>query len=152
MDYGISAILLEESKKKNKMATDGINKAKLSLLKLRVFSLFNSNVRMQKDVIKRVVDEANRSLKTLKLDRENLDYLGSVLSSYDFDDNFIDLITTIGIKDEELFKRFCKLFESTLFIRRGIRYMPNVPEDACENADKLIDDKMKLIRELNGKA
>ena len=30
--------------------------------------------------------------------------------------------------------------------------MPNVPEDACENANKLIDDKMKLIRELNGKA
>ena len=39
-----------------------------------------------------------------------------------------------------------------MYIKRGLRFVPQVPEDVTEDRDKVIDDKMRLIRELNTKA
>ena len=152
MDFGVSNILLEESKSKNKTALNGIVRAKASLIRMKISGILNSNVRSQYDVIDNVLDEANKGISSLKKDRETLEYLSRVSSEYEFDDNFLELIRVIGTRDEELFFRFCKVFESTMYIKRGLRFEPQVPEDVTEDRDKVIDDKMRLIRELNTKA
>ncbi len=152
MDYGVSNILLEEAKTKNRKALNGINRAKLSLIRMKISGVFNSNYRDQYDVIDRVIGEANKDVKVLKRDKETLEYLSKVSLEHEFDDNYLDLIKVIGVKDEEVFVRFCKVFESTMFINRGLRYVSKVPEDVTEQRDKIIDDKMKLVRELNFKA
>lgn len=152
MDYGVSSMLLEESKKKNKMALNGIIKAKASLTRMKISGVFNSNYRSQYDVIDRVIKEANKDIVSLKKDKKTLEYLSSIIFEHEFDDNFIDLVNVIGTKDEEMFARFCRVFESTLYINRGLRYVPSVPEDVSEQRDKIIDDKMRLVHELNFKA
>lgn len=152
MDYGVSNILLEEAKKKNKSALNSILRSRVALKRMKVFGIFNSNFRSQYDVIENVLEEANRSIKALKRDKSTLDYLSRISFDYEFDDNYLELINVIGVKDEEMLIRFCKMFESTLFIRRGIRYVPKVPKDVSEERDKIIDDKMRLVRELSSKA
>ncbi len=152
MDFGVSNILLEESKSKNKTALNGIVRAKASLIRMKISGILNSNVRSQYDVIDKVIHEANKGISSLKKDRETLEYLSRVSSEYEFDDNFLELIRVIGTKDEKIFFRFCKVFESTMYIKRGLRFVPQVPEDVTEDRDKVIDDKMRLIRELNTKA
>lgn len=152
MDFGVSNILLEESKKKNKTALNGISRAKASLIRMKISGIINSNIRSQYDVIDKVISQANKSISSLKKDKETLEYLTRVSSEYEFDDNFLELIKVIGTKDEELFLRFCKVFESTIYIKRGLRFVPQVPEDVTEDRDKVIDDKMRLMRELSGKA
>lgn len=152
MDFGVSNILLEESKTKNKTALNGISRAKASLIRMKISGIINSNIRSQYDVIDKVIGQANKSISSLKKDKETLEYLTRVSSEYEFDDNFLELIKVIGTKDEELFLRFCKVFESTIYIKRGLRFVPQVPEDVTEDRDKVIDDKMRLMRELSGKA
>lgn len=152
MDYGVSNILLEEAKKKNKSALNNILRSRVALKRMKVSGIFNSNFRSQYDVIENVLEEANRSIKALKRDKSTLDYLSRISFDYEFDDNYLELINVIGVKDEEMLIRFCKMFESTLFIRRGIRYVPKVPKDVSEERDKIINDKMRLVRELSSKA
>ena len=152
MDYGVSSILLEDAKNKNRNALNSILKAKTSLTLMKVSGILNTNYRSQIDVITKVLSEANKDIEVLRKDRKTLEYLTKVSSEYMFDDNFLELVKTIGTKDEEIFIRFCKIFESTLFIKRGIRYVPSVPDDISEKRDKIIDDKMKLIRTISSKA
>lgn len=152
MDFGVSNILLEESKSKNRVALNSIVRAKGTLVRMKISGILNSNVRSQYDVIDRVIGEANKGISSLKKDKNTLEYLSRVSSEYEFDDNFLELIKVIGTKDEEIFFRFCKVFESTMYIKRGLRFAPRVPEDVSEEKDKVIDDKMRLIRELNTKA
>ena len=48
---------------------------------------------------------------------------------------------------------FNKRYESTFYISRGIRYVnPEASNDVSEKMDKMIDDKMKLIRSVNTRA
>ena len=56
MDFGVSNILLEESKSKNKTALNGIVRAKASLIRMKISGILNSNVRSQYDVIDNVLD------------------------------------------------------------------------------------------------
>lgn len=88
-----------------------------------------------------------------------MDYLGDLIVSdslrgnYIFDENFLSLIESIGIKDSEIESNFNKRYESTFYISRGIRYVnPEASNDVSEKMDKMIDDKMKLIRSVNTRA
>lgn len=48
MDFGISSIMLESAKGKNRSALKTMYKAKRDLVRLRFSSAFSSNLRMQK--------------------------------------------------------------------------------------------------------
>ena len=71
MDFGVSNILLEESKSKNKTALNGIVRAKASLIRMKISGILNSNVRSQYDVIDNVLDEANKGISSLKKDDQS---------------------------------------------------------------------------------
>ena len=159
MDFGVSSIILESAKNKNRSALKTMYKAKRELAKLRFSSVFRSNFRMQRDVLLTLDSLATKNLKELKKDRTNLEYLSDLIDSdslkgdYIFDENFLSLIESIGIKDSEIESTFNKRYESTFYISRGIRYVnPEASNDVSEKMDKMIDDKMKLIRSMNIRA
>lgn len=159
MDFGVSSIMLEDSKRKNRSALKTMYKAKRELLKLKLSSAFSSNVRMQRDVLLTLDILASKNLKELRKDKVNLDYLGNLIDSgsirgdYIFDEDFLSLIECIGKKDSEIESSFNKKYESTFFIKRGIRYInPDSYIEVSEKMDKMIDSKMELIRTVNSKA
>lgn len=159
MDFGISSIMLESAKEKNRSALKTMYKAKRDLVRLRFSSAFSSNLRMQKDVLLSLYALATKNLKELKKDKANLNYLGdlvvsdSIRGDYIFDENFLSLIESIGTKDSEIESNFNKRYESTFYISRGIRYVnPEARDDVSEKMDKMIDAKMKLIRSINNRA
>lgn len=159
MDFGVSSIILESAKNKNRSALKTMYKAKRELVKLKFSSVFRSNFRMQRDVLLTLDSLATKNLKELKKDRTNLEYLSDLIASdslkgdYIFDENFLSLIESIGIKDSEIESNFNKRYESTFYISRGIRYVnPEASNDVSEKMDKMIDDKMKLIRSMNIRA
>ena len=159
MDFGVSSIILESAKNKNRSALKTMYKAKRELAKFKFSSVFRSNFRMQRDVLLTLDSLATKNLKELKKDRTNLDYLGNLIDSdslrgdYIFDESFLSLIESIGIKDSEIEFTFNKRYESTFYISRGIRYVnPEASNDVSEKMDKMIDDKMKLIRSMNTRA
>lgn len=159
MDFGISSIMLESAKGKNRSALKTMYKAKRDLVRLRFSSAFSSNLRMQKDVLLSLYALATKNLKELRKDKANLSYLGDLIVSdsirgdYIFDENFLSLIESIGTKDSEIESNFNKRYESTFYISRGIRYVnPEARDDVSEKMDKMIDAKMKLIRSVNNRA
>lgn len=159
MDFGISSIMLESAKGKNRSALKTMYKAKRDLVRLRFSSAFSSNLRMQKDVLLSLYALATKNLKELKKDKANLNYLGdlvvsdSIRGDYIFDENFLSLIESIGTKDSEIESNFNKRYESTFYISRGIRYVnPEARDDVSEKMDKMIDAKMELIRRVNNRA
>lgn len=159
MDFGISSIMLESAKEKNRSALKTMYKAKRDLVRLRFSSAFSSNLRMQKDVLLSLYALATKNLKELKKDKANLNYLGdlvvsdSIRGDYIFDENFLSLIESIGTKDSEIESNFNKRYESTFYISRGIRYVnPEARDDVSEKMDKMIDAKMELIRSINNRA
>lgn len=159
MDFGISSIMLESAKGKNRSALKTMYKAKRDLVRLRFSSAFSSNLRMQKDVLLSLYALATKNLKELRKDKANLSYLGDLIVSdsirgdYIFDENFLSLIESIGTKDSEIESNFNKRYESTFYISRGIRYVnPEVRDDVSEKMDKMIDAKMELIRSVNNRA
>lgn len=159
MDFGISSIMLESAKEKNRSALITMYKAKRDLVRLRFSSAFSSNLRMQKDVLLSLYALATKNLKELKKDKANLNYLGDLIVSdsirgdYIFDENFLSLIESIGTKDSEIESNFNKRYESTFYISRGIRYVnPEARDDVSEKMDKMIDAKMELIRSVNNRA
>lgn len=159
MDFGISSIMLESAKGKNRSALKTMYKAKRNLVRLRFSSAFSSNLRMQKDVLLSLYALATKNLKELRKDKANLDYLGDLIVSdsirgdYIFDENFLSLIESIGTKDSEIESNFNKRYESTFYISRGIRYVnPEARDDVSEKMDKMIDAKMELIRSVNNRA
>lgn len=159
MDFGISSIMLESAKEKNRSALKTMYKAKRDLVRLRFSSAFSSNLRMQKDVLLSLYALATKNLKELKKDKANLNYLGdlvvsdSIRGDYIFDENFLSLIESIGTKDSEIESNFNKRYESTFYISRGIRYVnPEARDDVSEKMDKMIDAKMELIRSVNNRA
>lgn len=159
MDFGISSIMLESAKGKNRSALKTMYKAKRDLVRLRFSSAFSSNLRMQKDVLLSLYALATKNLKELRKDKANLDYLGDLIVSdsirgdYIFDENFLSLIESIGTKDSEIESNFNKRYESTFYISRGIRYVnPEARDDVSEKMDKMIDAKMELIRSVNNRA
>lgn len=159
MDFGISSIMLESAKEKNRSALKTMYKAKRDLVRLRFSSAFSSNLRMQKDVLLSLYALATKNLKELKKDKANLNYLGdlvvsdSIRGDYIFDENFLSLIESIGTKDSEIESNFNKRYESTFYISRGIRYVnPEARDDVSEKMDKMIDAKMELIRRVNNRA
>lgn len=159
MDFGISSIMLESAKGKNRSALKTMYKAKRDLVRLRFSSAFSSNLRMQKDVLLSLYALATKNLKELRKDKANLDYLGdlvvsdSIRGDYIFDENFLSLIESIGTKDSEIESNFNKRYESTFYISRGIRYVnPEARDDVSEKMDKMIDAKMELIRSVNNRA
>ena len=159
MDFGISSIMLESAKGKNRSALKTMYKAKRDLVRLRFSSAFSSNLRMQKDVLLSLYALATKNLKELRKDKANLSYLGDLIVSdsirgdYIFDENFLALIESIGTKDSEIESNFNKRYESTFYISRGIRYVnPEARDDVSEKMDKMIDAKMELIRSVNNRA
>lgn len=159
MDFGISSIMLESAKGKNRSALKTMYKAKRNLVRLRFSSAFSSNLRMQKDVLLSLYALATKNLKELRKDKANLSYLGDLIVSdsirgdYIFDENFLSLIESIGTKDSEIESNFNKRYESTFYISRGIRYVnPEARDDVSEKMDKMIDAKMELIRSVNNRA
>lgn len=159
MDFGISSIMLESAKCKNRSALKTMYKAKRDLVRLRFSSAFSSNLRMQKDVLLSLYALATKNLKELRKDKANLSYLGDLIASdsirgdYIFDENFLSLIESIGTKDSEIESNFNKRYESTFYISRGIRYVnPEARDDVSEKIDKIIDTKMELIRSVNNRA
>lgn len=159
MDFGISSIMLESAKEKNRSALKTMYKAKRDLVRLRFSSAFSSNLRMQKDVLLSLYALATKNLKELRKDKANLNYLGdlvvsdSIRGDYIFDENFLSLIESIGTKDSEIESNFNKRYESTFYISRGIRYVnPEARDDVSEKMDKMIDAKMELIRSINNRA
>ena len=159
MDFGISSIMLESAKGKNRSALKTMYKAKRDLVRLRFSSAFSSNLRMQKDVLLSLYVLATKNLKELRKDKANLDYLGdlvvsdSIRGDYIFDENFLSLIESIGTKDSEIESNFNKRYESTFYISRGIRYVnPEARDDVSEKMDKMIDAKMELITSVNNRA
>lgn len=159
MDFGISSIMLESAKGKNRSALKTMYKAKRDLVRLRFSSAFSSNLRMQKDVLLSLYALATKNLKELRKDKANLNYLGDLIVSdsirgdYIFDENFLSLIESIGTKDSEIESNFNKRYESTFYISRGIRYVnPEARDDVSEKMDKMIDAKMELIRSVNNRA
>lgn len=159
MDFGISSIMLESAKGKNRSALKTMYKAKRDLVRLRFSSAFSSNLRMQKDVLLSLYALATKNLKELRKDKANLSYLGdlivldSIRGDYIFDENFLSLIESIGTKDSEIESNFNKRYESTFYISRGIRYVnPEARDDVSEKMDKMIDAKMELIRSVNNRA
>lgn len=159
MDFGISSIMLESAKGKNRSALKTMYKAKRDLVRLRFSSAFSSNLRMQKDVLLSLYALATKNLKELRKDKANLNYLGdlvvsdSIRGDYIFDENFLSLIESIGAKDSEIESNFNKRYESTFYISRGIRYVnPEARDDVSEKMDKMIDAKMELIRSVNNRA
>lgn len=159
MDFGISSIMLESAKGKNRSALKTMYKAKRDLVRLRFSSAFSSNLRMQKDVLLSLYVLATKNLKELRKDKANLNYLGdlvvsdSIRGDYIFDENFLSLIESIGTKDSEIESNFNKRYESTFYISRGIRYVnPEARDDVSEKMDKMIDAKMELIRSVNNRA
>ncbi len=159
MDFGISSIMLESAKGKNRSALKTMYKAKRDLVRLRFSSAFSSNLRMQKDVLLSLYALATKNLKELRKDKANLDYLGdlvvsdSIRGDYIFDEDFLSLIESIGTKDSEIESNFNKRYESTFYISRGIRYVnPEARDDVSEKMDKMIDAKMELIRSVNNRA
>lgn len=159
MDFGISSIMLESAKGKNRSALKTMYKAKRDLVRLRFSSAFSSNLRMQKDVLLSLYALATKNLKELRKDKANLNYLGdlvvsdSIRGDYIFDENFLSLIESIGTKDSEIESNFNKRYESTFYISRGIRYVnPEARDDVSEKMDKMIDAKMELIRSVNNRA
>lgn len=159
MDFGISSIMLESAKEKNRSALKTMYKAKRDLVRLRFSSAFSSNLRMQKDVLLSLYALATKNLKELRKDKANLSYLGDLIVSdsirgdYIFDENFLSLIESIGTKDSEIESNFNKRYESTFYISRGIRYVnPEARDDVSEKMDKMIDAKMELIRSVNNRA
>jgi hypothetical protein len=159
MDFGISSIMLESAKGKNRSALKTMYKAKRDLVRLRFSSAFSSNLRMQKDVLLSLYALATKNLKELRKDKANLSYLGDLIVSdsirgdYIFDENFLSLIESIGTKDSEIESNFNKRYESTFYISRGIRYVnPEARDDVSEKMDKMIDAKMELIRSVNNRA
>ena len=119
MDFGISSIMLESAKGKNRSALKTMYKAKRDLVRLRFSSAFSSNLRMQKDVLLSLYVLATKNLKELRKDKANLDYLGdlvvsdSIRGDYIFDENFLSLIESIGTKDSEIESNFNKRYESS---------------------------------------
>ena len=79
MDFGVSSIILESSKNKNRSALKTMYKAKRELAKLKFSSVFRSNFRMQRDVLLTLDSLATKNLKELKKDRTNLYYLGNLI-------------------------------------------------------------------------
>ncbi len=159
MDFGISSIMLESAKGKNRSALKTMYKAKRDLVRLRFSSAFSFNLRMQKDVLLSLYALATKNLKELRKDKANLSYLGDLIVSdsirgdYIFDENFLSLIESIGTKDSEIESNFNKRYESTFYISRGIRYVnPEARDDVSEKMDKMIDAKMELIRSVNNRA
>lgn len=159
MDFGISSIMLESAKGKNRSALKTMYKAKRDLVRLRFSPAFSSNLRMQKDVLLSLYALATKNLKELRKDKANLSYLGDLIVSdsirgdYIFDENFLSLIESIGTKDSEIESNFNKRYESTFYISRGIRYVnPEARDDVSEKMDKMIDAKMELIRSVNNRA
>lgn len=159
MDFGISSIMLESAKGKNRSALKTMYKAKRDLVRLRFSSAFSSNLRMQRDVLLTLDALATKNLKKLRKDKANLNYLGdlvvsdSIRGDYIFDENFLSLIESIGTKDSEIESNFNKRYESTFYISRGIRYVnPEARDDVSEKMDKMIDAKMELIRSVNNRA
>lgn len=159
MDFGISSIMLESAKGKNKSALKTMYKAKRDLVRLRFSSAFSSNLRMQRDVLLSLYALATKNLKELRKDKANLNYLGdlvvsdSIRGDYIFDENFLSLVESIGTKDSEIESNFNKRYESTFYISRGIRYVnPEARDDVSEKMDKMIDAKMELIRSVNNRA
>lgn len=159
MDFGISSIMLESAKGKNRSALKTMYKAKRDLVRLRFSSAFSSNLRMQKDVLLSLYALATKNLKELRKDKANLNYLGdlvvsdSIRGDYIFDEDFLSLIESIGTKDSEIESNFNKRYESTFYISRGIRYVnPEARDDVSEKMDKMIDAKMELIRSVNNRA
>lgn len=108
MDFGVSSIILESAKNKNRSALKTMYKAKRELAKLRFSSVFRSNFRMQRDVLLTLDSLVAKNLKELKKDRTNLEYLSDLIDSdslkgdYIFDENYLSLIESIGIKDSEI--------------------------------------------------
>ena len=158
MDFGVSSIILESAKGKNRSALKTMYNAKRDLARLRFSSAFSSNLRMQRDVLLTLDALATKNLRELRKDRANLNYLGELIDSgslrcdYIFDENFLSLIESIGIKDSEIETNFNKKYESTFYISRGIRYVnPEAKDDVSEKMDKMIDAKMELIRCVNNK-
>lgn len=159
MDFGISSIMLESAKGKNRSALKTMYKAKRDLVRLRFSSAFSSNLRMQRDVLLTLDALATKNLKELRKDKANLSYLGdlvvsdSIRGDYIFDEDFLSLIESIGTKDSEIESNFNKRYESTFYISRGIRYVnPEARDDVSEKMDKMIDAKMELIRSVNNRA
>ena len=159
MDFGISSIMLESAKGKNRSALKTMYKAKRDLVRLRFSSAFSSNLRMQRDVLLTLDALATKNLKELRKDKANLNYLGdlvvsdSIRGDYIFDENFLSLIESIGTKDSEIESNFNKRYESIFYISRGIRYVnPEARDDVSEKMDKMIDAKMELIRSVNNRA
>lgn len=159
MDFGISSIMLESAKGKNRSALKTMYKAKRDLVRLRFSSAFSSNLRMQRDVLLSLYALATKNLKELRKDKANLNYLGdlvvsdSIRGDYIFDENFLSLVESIGTKDSEIESNFNKRYESTFYISRGIRYVnPEARDDVSEKMDKMIDAKMELIRSVNNRA
>lgn len=158
MDFGISSIMIESAKGKNRSALKTMYRAKRDLAKFKLSSVFNSNFRMQRDVLLTLDSLATKNLKELRKDRANLNYLESVVASdtirgdYIFDESFLSLIESIGRKDSEIESSFNKRYESTFYISRGIRYVNPEAYDIDEKMDKMIDAKMELIRSVNNKA
>lgn len=158
MDFGVSSIILESAKGKNRSALKTMYNAKRDLARLRFSSAFSSNLRMQRDVLLTLDALATKNLRELRKDRANLNYLGELIDSgslrgdYIFDENFLSLIESIGIKDSEIETNFNKKYESTFYISRGIRYVnPEAKDDVSEKMDKMIDAKMELIKSVNNK-
>lgn len=158
MDFGISSMMLNNAKSVNRSALKTMLKAKRELAKLKFSSTFNSNVRMQRDVVLTLDSLASKNLKELKKDKANLAYLGTLIETdslsgeYIFDDNFLSLIECIRRKDEEMETNFNKRYESTNYILRGIRYVNPNAEEITDKMDKMIDAKMELLRSVNNKA
>ncbi len=159
MDFGVSSIMLESAKGKNRSALKTMYKAKRDLVRLRFSSAFSSNLRMQRDVLLTLDALATKNLKELRKDRANLNYLGDLVASdsirgdYIFDEDFLSLIESIGTKDSDIESNFNKRYESTFYISRGIRYVnPEARDDVSEKMDKMIDAKMELIRSVNNRA
>ena len=89
MDFGVSSIILESAKNKNRSALKTMYKAKRELAKLRFSSVFRSNFRTQRDVLLTLDSLATKNLKELKKDRTNLDYLGDLIVSDSLRGNYI---------------------------------------------------------------
>ena len=98
MDFGVSSIILESAKNKNRSALKTMYKAKRELAKLRFSSVFRSNFRMQRDVLLTLDSLVAKNLKELKKDRTNLEYLSDLIDSdslkgdYIFDENKYELV------------------------------------------------------------
>lgn len=143
------------AKASNKYAFLAMLKAKQIMLKLKLLSLFNTDIMPFSDMIDELDKIVNRNFKELFMDRRLLKAFYKIIkcainSGYqEFQDDFGELIHIIENKDINITMWFSQEFETSCYAMRGINMItPNAVSDMVTDYNQELEKglvKLKLL-------